>query len=430
MRPVQAMPLLPLDILRKKMGYNPWLFWGFSHSTLVPENSAANKAIRQESWQDASQVGRSDMLDAIYAAEEKLRGHLLYGPAPRYIEEEVVSYPRPVDARLQYGASIGADGRWLSIQLQEHYIQAVGVEALTLQGEETVTYEDLDGDGIKESFYVSIIGQTIALSEIAIYFKESDRTGDKALSDRWRIQPATVSYETIGEFDSTVIRGSAWLLGKPLLYEGVATRNLDPTTTSNYVTSVMVYRRYTSGNGTTAATSQAKLIWETAPYPGWATCCGGASDSSTDPAALAEAIARVGIRDARHGIVTPGEAAYNATTGIWSASAWGSCLQQPSRVIVRYLAGYPLRNRQMDPLWQEVVCYLAAAEMAERPAWAETANKWLAHWQFDMARAAGSNDEQYSLSQGDLDNPFGTRRGQVMAWKKVRNLMHVRGFLP
>jgi hypothetical protein len=32
------------------------------------------------------------------------------------------------------------------------------------------------------------------------------------------------------------------------------------------------------------------------------------------------------------------------------------------------------------------------------------------------------------MSPGDLDNPLGTRRGQVYAWQRVKRLALTRGF--
>jgi hypothetical protein len=34
------------------------------------------------------------------------------------------------------------------------------------------------------------------------------------------------------------------------------------------------------------------------------------------------------------------------------------------------------------------------------------------------------------VSSADLDNPFGTRRGHVYAWREVRALRLLPGFLP
>jgi hypothetical protein len=155
------------------------------------------------------------------------------------------------------------------------------------------------------------------------------------------------------------------------------------------------------------------------------------SDSPYDPAAVALAVGRVGVRDARLGIVLPAESSYDTTTGIWSSLDWTVC-RVPDRVFVRSYAGYPLDSSgQMDQKWRVVVARLAAAELAQPICGCADANRALAYWQFDLARTSGANDEAYgAVSTEDLDNPLGTRRGAVYAWHQVKHLRHMRGIVP
>jgi hypothetical protein len=112
---------------------------------------------------------------------------------------------------------------------------------------------------------------------------------------------------------------------------------------------------------------------------------------------------------------------------VWYSINW-SVYREPDRVLVRYLAGYPLdQNGNMDRKWRTIVARLAMAELGKRIAAAEVANRELWHWQYDLARAAGANDEQYAIGANDLENPFGTLRGQVYAWKQVKNLRLLNG---
>src|SRR6185369_16921871 len=102
------------------------------------------------------------------------------------------------------------------------------------------------------------------------------------------------------------------------------------------------------------------------------------------------------------------------------------------RVTVRYLAGFPLASDgQMQEPYRTMVARLAAAELARPICACDEANRELYRWQFDLARTAGSGDEAYgAVSAEDLNNPFGTRRGHVYAWKQVKNLRQLRGALP
>lgn len=422
-------PLLPIDSLRDEIGYHPWHFWQLTNR-LIPVTSACNGLIREYSWQNTDEIGRHEIRRAIISAETKLREYLRYSVAPRYVTSEI-QYPRPADTRMEYWAPVDTTDRWLSVQLPEGYIQAIGIEQLTLIGTVSVgagslVFSDEDGDGLFETFTATIATTVTDTSQIAIYFSAADRLNNEAVGARWRIEPVYVS---ISGGIATIV-GKRWLLVRPIKYQGVAHSNLDPDTAGNFVTSLEVYQRTTNPNGTTTETSQAVLIWETAPYPWWASCCGGgATDSRSDPAATATAIARVGIRDAKLGIVTVGEATYNSETGIWSKISWDGC-RQPDRVIIRYLAGYPLENGQMSSVWRSATARMAAAEMQPRITACDVGSHWLWQWTFDLSRAAGANDEQYQIGPGDLENPFGTRRGQVDAWHKVKNSRQVRGFLP
>lgn len=428
--------LLPIETFRAIFGFNPFHFWQLANSK-VPVMSACNTLIFQHNWQFANQVGRDEIERAIEAAEQRLRDYLGYGPAPRYTTE-TVAWPRFNDISLVRHRSAGADGRWLSVQLSEGYIQAVGVETLTSIGTANVTYSDEDGDGLDDTFVVTIATTVTDPTQIAAYFIPADRLDNDTVSEEWRIQPVKV---TISGGIAT-IRGRAWLLVKPVRYEGVAVNKsgLDPDDAANFVTQLVIYQRTTNPNGDTVDTAQATLIWETTPCSGWwccYSCCGDAtyspSDSRLDPAAQAMAVARVGIRDSKLGIVLPGEALRNVDTGIWYQTRFDTCYE-PDRVTVRTLAGVPLVNQEMSKEWQLIVARLAAAELTH-PICAcregEAGNRELSRWQFDLGRTAGANDEAYgAVTAEDLSNPFGTRRGHVYAWRQVKNLRNLQGFLP
>jgi hypothetical protein len=74
-----------------------------------------------------------------------------------------------------------------------------------------------------------------------------------------------------------------------------------------------------------------------------------------------------------------------------------------------------------------MVSRLSAAELQRRTASRSEAHRQLYYWQEDLARSSGSEVFGY-ISREDLNNPFGTRRGQVMAWKEIKMNRHLRGF--
>lgn len=420
--------LLPLESLRRVIGLHPFWFWGLADNDKARERSAANAGFRKYAWQNADQLSREDMLEGIVAAENKLHDHLGYWPAPRYAAE-TLPYPRPYDSQLGFAASEDADGRWLPVKLPDGYLQAIGVESQTLIQTVNVTYSDADGDGLDDTFAASTTATTIETdpAKIAVYFPAAERLDGEGASSAWRIDPVKV---TINANGTVAIRGRAWQAVRPVLYEGLGAAGLDPDDADTYVTQVDIYRRTTNPDGNTVATAQAVLTWETAPYPPWCYCgpvnVAYTGSADTDPAATAQGIARCGIRDARRGWVIPGRAVYDAANSVWNAVDWG-LYRQPDTVTVRYLAGYALEGVEMARTWQDIVAKLAIAEMPSRLSAKDVGNRAIYHWQFDMSRAAGAGDEQYRISDQDLDNPFGTRRGHVYAWRQVKEKALIAG---
>jgi hypothetical protein len=393
--------MLPLETFRQVFGIHPWHVHGFADDTYTPVNSKCNTVTKEHAWQDTMAVGRQEIREAIETAETRLREWLGYSVAPHYVTETV-----PWPSRVFNP----------TVQLREGYLQAIGTETLVLLENAVPVFTDEDGDGLDETFTLTVATTETDAQYLAVYFAAADRLDSAPVSDRWKIGPVDIS---ISAGTATII-GRRWLLAKPIKFEGLSTANLNPTTAANFVSTVAVYSRHT-------ATPQATLTWESRPWPYFCTCT---TDPGADPAAIATASARVAIRDARHGIVAPAEAVYDADTATWSAVEWSAC-RPPDTVTVNYYAGVPLVNGHMDRTWQTIVARLAAAELARPICACETANRALHTWQTDLARTGGNNDEQFgAISQEDLMNPFGTRRGHVYAWRQVKHLRQLRGFLP
>lgn len=420
------MNLLPLATWFDMMELHPWHAFGIAGTGDLRADMGCNSLLRRHAWQNSDAAGTRAIEQAIEAAETKLRSYLGFSVAPHYVVESV---PWP--------SSWPSDGRYQTIKLSEGEVRAVGVETVaSISTGASVTYSDADGDGIEDTFTVSAATTITNASEIAVYFSSGDRFNGHgsttALSPRWRLRPVSV---TIAGGVVTV-RGAKQLCVKPIKYEGavnIGANGLDPDTAANFVTTLDIMRRYTASDGTTTTTAQATIAWETRPSHGWWCCCGCASSdpysgSPYDPAATAQAIARVAIRDGTHGIVAPAESSYDSTTGVWSSLDWAVC-GVPDRVTVRYLAGFPLgSDGQMQEPYRTIVARLAAAELARNVCGCEEANREIYRWQFDLSQTA-RGDELFAISQQNLDNPFGTRRGQVYAWKAVQNLRQLTGFL-
>jgi hypothetical protein len=435
--------LLPLDTFRSILNLHPWHFWGLADNSLLSVTSACNGIVTEYPWQATDAAGRADIRNAIENAEKMLIDYCGFAPAPRYTTA-TVPWPRYLDASLMRTAPRDPTGRWLGVQLPEGFVQAAGVEQLTsVSLAAAVVLSDPDGDGYQEKFTIGPIATTITdPQQIAVYFAAADRFDGpdftSAVGDTWRVLPVNVTIA--GGF--VTITGARWLLVPPLKYQGLIGigSGLNPATVGNVVTTLDVYQRTTNPNGTTITDAQATIVWETHPWwtDAWwcqcATCTtpvtafGG---SPFDPAATASAAGRVDIHNAQYGIVAPAQAAYDATTGIFSSLNWDVCTE-PDRVTIRYLAGVPLASDgQMDVRWRVIVARLAAAELARTICACDEASRELYRWQFDLARTSGAGDEAYgAVSAEDLNNPFGTRRGHVYAYKNAMDLRQLRGQLP
>lgn len=406
-------PLLPLDTFRQLLGFHPWHFWQLAGSR-VPVSSECNDLIYQYPWQNADSRARGDILVAIETAEARLHEYLGYPIAPQYITA-TLSSPRYLATGFQRYGYAGADGQWLTLQLDDGYVQAIGSEDLTLIGDAVVTASDDDGDGVKESWTATIATTITDVTQIAAYFTATDRLDVEDASDAWRIQPVAVSISG----GIATVRGKRWLLVKPINYQGIAVadQTMDATSEANFATSISIYQR------TTNNADQATLIYDTAPYPWF--CCAGSN--SSDPAAIATGTARMAISNSRLGIVHYGGATYDSATTTWNTTICTGH-QSPQRVAISYLAGVPLKNQQVDPAWATMVTRLAAAELARPICACESANRELYRWQADLARTGGNNDEQFgAISANDLDNPLGTRRGHIYAWRHIQNQRLTRG---
>jgi len=420
-------PLTALETFRALAQQSPWWFWGMagaSGPTAVtqPSDRRGNcrPIIRQYGWQAGDAVSRTQIAQALLQAEAQLREALGYPIAPQFLEAEL-PWPQLLDKRLLRRSSLGSDGRWLSVTLPDSEVRAVGVATIAvLNADAAVVYADTDGDGLRDQFTITITDAATPLEQIAVYVAEANRYDGSGLSDRWQVRPTTAT-----RVGSTVtITGRAWTAVRPVLYEGAtanALNGLDPADTAIYQAAMDVCRTYAAPAGTTPATAQAMLVWESRPWP-WCAC----PVSTSDPASTATAVARVGVRDAESGVVTPAEAVYDAATGAWAAIdwwGWWGC-RPPDRVVVRYQAGLPLAGGEVASPWDRLVTGFAAALLARPLAGCEDTASLIHQWQTDVTRAAGGTTFQ---AQRSADNPFGPRRGQIDAYQEALRRMRTRG---
>lgn len=425
--------MLPIDTWRDIMGLHPWHFWGFADSgsnAIVPITDKCSGLLYEYDWQGSDAAGRQSIRDAIADAHTLMAGWLNYQPSPEYVDYATVQWPQYYQNNLIRGYNNQPDGGRVGVFAPEGYIQAMGVESLTLIGTATVlggelVYSAEFNASLEDTFTITLPTTVTDPTTIAVYFSISDRFDDTEVSERWRIEPINVSISG----GNVVITGRKWLLARPILYQSPVQNAapLNPQIAGNFVTSLDVYERTTDQSGNSITTCQATLVYESSDCGGWADCCSNGTDGSSDPDTSGLVIARAGIRDRIAGIVTPGAATYNATTGLWS-SAWAcSAYCNPERVQLRYLAGYPLDSKgRIDRKFRDPLAWLAAAEAKRRICACRETNERLWQLQQDTTLQA-TETERYQIPQKQADNPFGNRRGHIQAWMAVKDLILVRG---
>lgn len=408
---------LALETFRQNMGYHPFHFWGFANAEAAKIRSACNELLPKYAWQfgGADIAGREEVYQSFLESHARLSHLLEFSALPDFYEETVLmpEYFDRAQSRTRY---VGSDGKWISVQLTKGRLLGVGPEKLTLIGESALSLQDSDNDTCIDYFVATIATTVTDPSKIAVYFKATDRLNNEGPTGKWRIEPINV---VISEGQAT-ITGKAWLVCRPILYEGLNVNSIDPSNTDNFVTSVEVYTREVNTSGQTQETAQAVLYWDTEPYPSFC-CLGGGSNS--DPAGVATALARVSLRDVKNGVVGVGEAVYDSSTSSWISVDFPALCRLPDRVLVRYYSGDTRTN------WGTTLSRFCAAEMSRRPCACDTANRELYRWQLDLARAGSIAIEQFTISPQDLSNPVGTKAGHVYAWKQIATQRRIVGVL-
>jgi len=355
--------------------------------------------MRENSWNWNQIAGPGAPLSTdgrvIYVQEERDFIADALNQAVHMMAESLGFYPRPtwLTQRLKVGYGFQEIQRH---KLDWGYIQQFGFRNTSLIDDDAaVVYTDADGDGVADTATITVT-TTVAAAEIKVFF----RVADGAISaghEYWEIEPLTVT--TTGAV--ATITGPRYLFVDPgvvwaVPYESPNYTNKNSGSTSDatdFVTLVDVYRVY---NDTTSANV---IISD----PIYCDACGSTLGGNTSTAATGR------IVDERLSIVQVRPTSCCTACGYW-----------PETIDVRYQAGLPLVQGQMDRRLETAIIRLANTLMPEQP---ETFDdKRLGMWKRDREPA---NPAQ--LTQLDM-HPFGgTMWGRIEAWRSVKHLVLGKG---
>jgi len=417
----QPLPLTLLSLARyaKVMGVNPAHFWGASAPNLSPQIfpviANCSAVWYQYAWQDVDRISRYDIAMEIANAEDDIARALGYWPAPKWVAEEEVPYPRPYRREL-YGLGLNVRDQLKSVDLYWGKLIRVGARAVSLVGTATVIggsleYTDEDSDGFYETATVTLPTTLTNECELKLYQAGVDGAPE------WEIRDPR-SKSISGGFVTMVF--DSWLFINPDLYEEMPSEDgagvIDISTTANFVATVDVYREYVD---TTEAAIQ--FMWEPSN-----TGCADADAECED--ITQDGCAR--IRNAELGIIAPIPSSYDEDEGQWDTQVWSGA-REPDRLNIYYQAGEVsaeskrgLTCDQMSEFWAKTIAWLATSRLERPPC--SCGNSASLYERLSMDTMRSTPELTFFAPEQMHLNPFGTRVGEIAAWKRVQRLAKKR----
>lgn len=391
----QTQTLLPLDRFTEIVSYSPMLFNQVYMPDIQPDSSCSDPVL-QYTWQPRSggRPGREEIAQAIQQAEQMLESVLKFSPAPRWYVDDSVIPASLHSSRYPYSMGFRANAF--------HIIQG-GVEAWSvIAAGASVAYGDVDGDGYDELATVTVSTTATDPNEIAVYYPGQDH--DPA----WEIRPVKVSIDT--DLDTATITFKRHQAVLPDLLERLDASGVLGTNDANFLTTVDVYRHYNDP-------SQMGIV-EWSPGICDATGCQVSAQTGC-----------LTVQDSRNGLLSLHAAAWDADEASW-VHACPTWWRTPTRVRLWYRAGLRdlRKTRYMHDMHTELeraITFLALSYMDREWLTCEQIRNLQAHWRTDLAVRVSTQAQStsYNVSRQLLDNPLGTTRAAVYAWRVVQHLL-------
>jgi hypothetical protein len=409
---------LPLDRWAQIVGINPMHFNQLT-SNVLPVGSVCGDVWYQNSWAHPDQAAREDVAEAIREAEHRIAAIIGYYLLPDWVEDERVKTVRPARPELFASGSINLRGQLKSITSRWGYIISGGQKQVDLIKADVDVSDaagallDLDGDTFKETvrFIVNVASADLdSACEVRVFYPEGGVVPASGLAE-WEVRPISVSI--VG--DTATITFKRWQIVDPELQFRLDTDSIDGDIDASFLQAVDVYRVWNDPQ------SMAQLLWESDNEPTGCPYCNGAGCPSC---AFNSQVGCFHVRDEQLGILAYTPAAWDATNERFLRADYAVC-RDPDQLRLWYYAGYesthPLINCprvQMDPFLEKIVAYYSAALIDRNVCSCNNIERFVSHWREDLARTG--REVAFQLSPSDLDNPFGTTRGGIEAWRKIK----------
>lgn len=394
---------LPLATWAKILGMHPLHFEGVA---FTPKNRGAalcDQALFQHSWQEPDRTGREEIAQAIADAENMLELQLGWRLIPTWESDEWVRIARPGQPELNITNARDLRGYASVVKASWSKILTGGREAKTLMGAaQAITWSDEDSDGYDETGTVTINAGVAVACEIEVYYPGHD--GDPA----YQIRPAKV---VVASGAATITFRRELCVVEDIL-NALTAEPADPIADDDFLTEVDVYRHWND------PADQVQLLWS----PRGCNVCLGNGCSLCAYTAQSGCLH---LRSTPDGAIlgwSPGE--YDPDTDTFQPRPLKGP-GAPDLARLYYQAGHVAKTgcpMDMDRAWARTVTYLSLS-LLDRPGCDCTANVW-AFWRQDMGISSGGDQDAVfggATRQYSAGNPFGTRRGAVYAWDRVRD---------
>lgn len=411
--------ILSLDFYAKIMGVNPAHFWGATAPNLTPTRMPVDQCgsiYHQYSWQDSDKISRYDIAVAIRRAEQDIANALGYWPGLVWVDEEKMMFERPY-RREYFGTGWNIRAMPKSVKARWGEIYSVGKRAVSLVGTATVvastlSYVDNDGDGFYETAQIELPTTATDPREIRVYFAGFDGDPEYEIREPRRV---TISGGVV------TLLFDAWLFIRRDIYEEPTSEDgeaaVDISTTDDYVTSVDVYREYPD-----LTEESCVLYWEN--YQVGCASCGGVG---CDACGYVSQDGCMHVRDHHLGIVVPNPASYDSETGLWTEESFSGG-REPDWIQAWYRAGKVSREflaqRSTNPLNYEfarIIAHLATARFERPLCGCSNVHTLSERLMKDIASNEGTGG-MFFTSVDLVNNPFGSRVGEVEAWRYLTKL--------
>lgn len=401
----QTKTLLPLDRWGAIMGINPLHLNQVTVADLAPASQCAQPVLQYD-WQNADRIGREAIAIAIAQVEDLLVDWLKFLPMPDWTVDERQAVRQPAVPNLFNTYGTGPRGQWSSVAVGKGHVISGGVRAKSvIQAAAAITYSDVDGDGYSETATISGATTVTDVNEIAVYYPA------KSGADEYEIMPLK-SVAISGGTVTIVVRREQLVLEN--LWEEMGSESVDGLVAGNFLTTLDIYRKYNDPQ------QQVQFLWERQPN-----YCGCGS-GSCDQCGMETQFGCLNARDYRLGMFAMAPATWNSETDQFEGDSWAG-YRLPDRVRLWYHSGYRDMNLarpsvMMAPRWERAIAHMSCAFLDRPLCNCNALEDIIKYWREDLAAsiATGAESSSFALPGRILDNPFGTTRGAIEAWKLVQ----------